>query len=214
MVLYYAYRIHHRRHQPNLPHLKTQSLLSVPIPKHLPARLNLKHLMTHHLLLTPPLITLQSYIHGSHDRGILLILIFLLMNASSPFQVARWWLIHFQPRWRRLLTASTVGYLAVFFWCRVYLVWWLVRGWGVYVAQNGAGAAGVDGGCSGVAAATAVTRGKSIQSLPAVNEVIETWKTYRTLRWQCQLGTGTIGVVNSVWWTWAMKKFLARSVRG
>jgi len=49
-------------------------------------------MMGHHILLGSALLCLQAYIAQARERGIWVIVAFLLMNASTPLLHARWWM--------------------------------------------------------------------------------------------------------------------------
>jgi hypothetical protein len=85
--------------------------------------LNLRHLGWHHALLGSAFVVLQVYIARGKEKGILIIVAMLLMNASSPFGTARWFLINFRPEAKRLIKGLTVAYLIAFAACRVGLLY-------------------------------------------------------------------------------------------
>lgn len=99
--------------------------------------LNITHLAWHHAGLSVALGLLQVYVARGREKGVLVVVMMMLMNASSPFGTLRWFLVNFRPdaRWGILLT--TVAYLVMFGLCRVYLVYYILATFG---AQKGRGA--------------------------------------------------------------------------
>ena len=93
--------------------------------------LNLRHLGWHHAILGSAFTVLQVYIARGRERGILIIVAMLLMNASSPFGTLRWLLINFRPDLKRAIKALTVAYLIVFGTCRVGLVYYILKVFGI-----------------------------------------------------------------------------------
>lgn len=82
-----------------------------------------RHLSWHHAGLTLPLITLQWYISKGREKGILVLVMLMLMNTSSPFGTVRWYLINFRPKYRRAIATATIAYLCTYAVCRVYLIY-------------------------------------------------------------------------------------------
>ena len=177
--------------------------------------LNLTHLSLHHTVLSTAFLTLQSYIHSRRDRGILVIVLLMLMNASSPFGTVRWWVVNFyHPSARtgkgtqglgrsrkRAIALATLAYLCVFGVCRVGVIWWVLRVFG----RQRDGYRGSSGGedCYG--------GGKMGKGL-AERQSPGAWEVYRSLRWQCQAGTGLIGVVNTWWLVSGWVRFVKRDL--
>jgi hypothetical protein len=89
--------------------------------------LNLRHLGWHHALLGSAFFVLQVYIAQDREKGILIIVAMLLMNASSPFGTLRWFLINFRPDLKQAIRALTVAYLIAFATCRVGLLYYILR---------------------------------------------------------------------------------------
>jgi len=86
-----------------------------------------RHLSWHHAGLALPLVTLQWYISKGREKGILVIVMLMLMNASSPFGTVRWYLINFRPTNRRATATATIGYLCTYGVCRVYLIYYILK---------------------------------------------------------------------------------------
>ena len=85
-------------------------------------------LFWHHVALSCAFLRLQQYIILGRERGIWIILAFMLMNASSPLMHARWWA-------RRAGKSSTyldASFAAVFAISRFGLVAWVLRRYGAY----------------------------------------------------------------------------------
>lgn len=89
-------------------------------------------LFGHHLLLSAAFMYLQVYIMRSRERGIWIIITFMLMNASNPLMHARWFLRR-AGRSSRLLD---VVFAAVFAATRFGTVAWALQRYG---AWNGLG---------------------------------------------------------------------------
>ncbi|KAJ9603877.1 hypothetical protein H2200_011399 [Cladophialophora chaetospira] len=92
--------------------------------------LNLRHLGWHHALLGSAFVVLQIYIARGKEKGILIIVAMMLMNASSPFGTLRWFLINFRPDLKRTIKALTVAYLIAFGTFRVGLLYYILRAFG------------------------------------------------------------------------------------
>jgi hypothetical protein len=119
LILLWADRLHRRAHSAGLKSLKG---------------LNIRHLAWHHSVLVCALSVLQWYIARGKERGILIIIMMFLMNASSPVGTIRWFLVNFRPDYRRAIMAATVAYLATYGLCRVYLIYYILR---IVGAQRG-----------------------------------------------------------------------------
>ncbi len=100
-------------------------------PGEVPAKalrgLNLHHLGWHHALLGSAFVVLQVYIARGDEKGILIIVAMLLMNASSPFGTLRWLLINFRPDMKRAIKFVTVAYLIAFGVFRVGLIYYILH---------------------------------------------------------------------------------------
>lgn len=88
-----------------------------------------KILLTHHIGIALALLVLQYYIHEGRERGIYIIVQFLLMNGSTPFLNLRWWLRTYHPNSPILCLMSDFVFVAAFYMARVWLVGWIVRGY-------------------------------------------------------------------------------------
>ncbi|MCJ1320283.1 hypothetical protein MMC15_005621 [Xylographa vitiligo] len=138
--------------------------------------LNMRHLAYHHAGLSAALLYLQWYIYHGREKGVLVIVMMMLMNASSPFGTLRWWLVNFRGERKTAIAFATAAYLTIYAAARVGLVYAILRVWG---RQTGVGALQAFGG----------------------------------LRWQCKLGTGTMGAVNTAWLVMGVSNFLRRSLQ-
>ena len=209
VLAYYALRLS----RTSSPSYSPSSSTTIPPPIKIKG-LNLTHLSLHHALLSTAFLTLQSYIHASRDRGILIIVMLMLMNASSPFGTVRWWVVNFYTgkNRRRVIALATLAYLCAFGVCRVGVIWWVLRVFGrqrdVYralsVGEGGVGAIGrgKDG----------YREGKMGGGL-VEGQNPGAWEVYRGLRWQCQFGTGLIGAVNTWWLISGWMRFISRDLR-
>lgn len=156
--------------------------------------LNYVHLYVHHTVLVSLLIWLQYALLSDPGRrvGILIIVSFLLMNASSPLGTVRWFLLNFriseassnerclsEPSRKDITSAlrlTTCAYLVVFAICRLGVFYMIMKTWG------------------------------DMQG-------ISPFKAWRQLRWQCKLGFSTMVVVNTLWWINGTSKFLRRELK-
>jgi hypothetical protein len=96
--------------------------------------LNIRHLTWHHSFLVCALSLLQWYIAWGKEKGILIIIMMFLMNASSPIGSLRWYLVNFRPAYQQAIMAATVAYLGMYGLCRVYLIYYILR---IFGAQRG-----------------------------------------------------------------------------
>ncbi|MCJ1435897.1 hypothetical protein MMC27_005273 [Xylographa pallens] len=92
--------------------------------------LNMRHLAYHHAGLSAALLYLQWYIHHGREKGVLVIVMMMLMNASSPFGTLRWWLINFRSGRETAIALATAAYLAVYAVARLGLVYAILAVWG------------------------------------------------------------------------------------
>lgn len=127
--------------------------------------------VVHHLVLISALGYLQTYTAKGREKGVWVIVCFLLMNASNPLLHLRWWLRRIRGRASKqvdgLLAASFAG-------LRFGVVAWIMRKYGAYHGMSG-------------------------------------WEAYRSLRAECQVGTGVITGVNAVWWVLLVGQLVRRS---
>lgn len=87
-------------------------------------------LLFHHISIALALLVLHYYIHRDRDRGIYIIVQFLLMNSSTPILNLRWWLRTYHPGYKILRLGSDIAFIAAFYLARVWLVGWIIRGYG------------------------------------------------------------------------------------
>ncbi|KAL8721587.1 MAG: hypothetical protein Q9225_001751 [Loekoesia sp. 1 TL-2023] len=91
-----------------------------------------KTLLTHHAGIGGALLVLHYYIARGRDAGIYVIVMFLLMNASTPILNLRWYLRTFHRSRRRMLVAVDLAFVVSFFFARVWLVWRILAKYGAY----------------------------------------------------------------------------------
>jgi TLC domain len=96
--------------------------------------LNIRHIAWHHGFPVCGLGVLQWYIARGKEKGILIIIMMFLMNASSPIGTVRWYLVNFRPGYHRAIMAATVAYLAMYGVSRVYLIYYILQ---IFGAQRG-----------------------------------------------------------------------------
>lgn len=96
-----------------------------------------KTLLTHHIGIGSALLLLHYYIARGREVGIYVIVMFLLMNSSTPILNLRWYLRTFAPRRRVAILLADGGFVVSFFMARVWLVWKILA---VYGAHHGWGA--------------------------------------------------------------------------
>ncbi|KAI4170245.1 MAG: hypothetical protein LQ343_005128 [Gyalolechia ehrenbergii] len=89
-----------------------------------------KTLLVHHVGIALALLVLQYYTHQDRERGVYIIVQFLLMNGSTPFLNLRWWLRTYHPSSTVLCLGSDLVFIAAFYMARVWLIWWIIRGYG------------------------------------------------------------------------------------
>ena len=83
--------------------------------------LNIKHLAYHYGGLIAALGALQIHIAQGREKGVLIVVMMMLMNASSPCGTLRWFLVNFKSDARRMIVLTTVAYLVIYGMYRVYL---------------------------------------------------------------------------------------------
>ena len=91
-----------------------------------------KVLLTHHTLIGTALLVLQYYIARGREKGIYIIVRFLLMNASTPFLNLRWFLRQYRGQRKELILSADVIFAIAFFWARVSLVWSILAEYGQF----------------------------------------------------------------------------------
>lgn len=87
-------------------------------------------LLFHHVGIAMALLVLQYYIHQGRERGIYIIVQFLLMNGSTPFLNIRWWLRTYHSRSTILCLLSDFAFVAAFYVARIWSVGWIIKGYG------------------------------------------------------------------------------------
>ena len=85
-------------------------------------------LLAHHVVLSCAFLRLQQYIYSGRERGIWIILVLLLMNASNPFLHGRWW----ARKQGRNTQNWDAAFAAVFAVSRFGSVAWVLRRYGTY----------------------------------------------------------------------------------
>ncbi|KAL8726433.1 MAG: hypothetical protein Q9166_006711 [cf. Caloplaca sp. 2 TL-2023] len=89
-----------------------------------------KTLLIHHVRIALALLVLHHYIRQGRERGIYIIVQFLLMNSSTPFLNMRWWLRTYHPGSTILCLGSDLAFIAAFYVARIWLVGWIIREYG------------------------------------------------------------------------------------
>ena len=97
-----------------------------------------KTLLAHHIGIAAALSLLQYYIHQGRERGIYIIVQFLLMNSSTPFLNLRWWLRTYHANRKVLCLASDLAFVAAFYVARVGLIGWILKDYGKYHGSDNA----------------------------------------------------------------------------
>ncbi|KAJ8098890.1 hypothetical protein POJ06DRAFT_258262 [Lipomyces tetrasporus] len=98
--------------------------------------INWRALVGHHIGLGTALGILQRYIALGREKGILVILMLMLMNASTPIGTTHWYLVNFQPLRRRAILLANFLYLTVYAVFRVYLVYWILDVFGSWTGHS------------------------------------------------------------------------------
>ena len=93
-----------------------------------------KTLLTHHIGIGSALLLLHYYIARGREAGIYVIVMFLLMNSSTPILNLRWYLRTFAPQRRAAILSADWAFVLSFFTARVWLVWKILA---VYGAHHG-----------------------------------------------------------------------------
>ena len=81
-----------------------------------------KTLMTHHIGISSALLLLHYYIARGRELGIYVIVMFLLMNSSTPILNLRWYLRTFSPQRKAAILIADGVFVASFFAARVWLI--------------------------------------------------------------------------------------------
>lgn len=155
--------------------------------------INWRVLGWHHAGISTALGLLQWYIARGKEKGIMIILMLMFMNASlvdlfilsfvwdyvltvsyrTPVGTLHWYLVNFQCAWRKLIMIANAVYLIMYGIFRVGVVYWILH---VFGSQTGHSAIGAF------------------------------WR----LRTTCWLGTSTIGIANLIWFILGLRKFAGR----
>lgn len=90
----------------------------------------------HHVGLASALGLLQWYIVRGSEKGILVITMLMMMNASTPVGTLHWYLYNFRRSWRLTILAVNTTYLATYGLCRVYLVYWILHVFGFHTGHS------------------------------------------------------------------------------
>ena len=88
-----------------------------------------KTMLAHHAGIGTALLLLQAYVWRGKERGVYVIVMFLLMNASTPFMNLRW-LLRRKGIHKRLVNLTDQVFLVAFLVARVLLVPGIVRYYG------------------------------------------------------------------------------------
>ncbi len=91
-----------------------------------------KTLMTHHIGIGSALLILHYYIARGREAGIYVIVMFLLMNSSTPILNMRWYLRNFKPQMKILLLVADVAFVVSFFMARIWLISKILAVYGTY----------------------------------------------------------------------------------
>lgn len=91
-----------------------------------------KTLLLHHVGIGAALSYLQYWIARGWETGIYVIVMFLLMNASTPLLNLRWFLRKYQTGRTRLILGVDAAFAAAFFAARVWLIYGLLGYYGRY----------------------------------------------------------------------------------
>ena len=91
-----------------------------------------KTLMTHHVGIGSALLVLHYYIACGREAGIYVIVMFLLMNSSTPILNLRWYLRNFAPQMRKSVIAADAAFVVSFFMARIWMVSRVLAVYGTY----------------------------------------------------------------------------------
>ena len=95
-----------------------------------------KTLLTHHIGIGSALLLLHYYIARGREAGIYVIVMFLLMNSSTPILNLRWYLRTFAPQRRAAILLADCAFVLGFFTARVWLVWKILAVYGAHHGWN------------------------------------------------------------------------------
>ena len=96
-----------------------------------PKRLD-KTLMTHHVGIGSALLILHYYISRGREAGIYVIVMFLLMNSSTPVLNLRWYLRNFRPERKKSILVADAAFVVSFFVARIWLISKILAVYGTY----------------------------------------------------------------------------------
>lgn len=95
-----------------------------------------KTLVTHHITIGTALLVLHYYIARGCEAGIVVIVQFLLMNASTPILNIRWYLRNFARDRRKSILAADGAFVVAFFLARMWLVGKILGDYGAFHGWN------------------------------------------------------------------------------
>jgi len=91
-----------------------------------------KTLLAHHIGIGTALLILHLYIRQGREKGIYIIVQFLLMNASTPILNLRWYIRTFKPDWKTARLLADGAFVPAFFAARVWLVGKILGDYGAW----------------------------------------------------------------------------------
>lgn len=91
-----------------------------------------KTLMTHHVGIGTALLVLHYYIARGCEAGIYVIVMFLLMNSSTPILNLRWYLRNFAAQRKLSIFVADAAFIVSFFIARIWLVSKILAVYGTY----------------------------------------------------------------------------------
>ncbi|MCJ1244426.1 hypothetical protein MMC30_001624 [Trapelia coarctata] len=102
--------------------------------------INWRVLLWHHGGLSVALLILQWYIARGKEKGVLVIIMLMLMNASTPVGTLHWYLVNFRPGKKTAIMVANVAYLVAYAAFRVYLIYWILSAFGEQTRESAFGA--------------------------------------------------------------------------
>ncbi|TPX23240.1 hypothetical protein DIZ76_012566 [Coccidioides immitis] len=90
----------------------------------------------HHLGVVAGLGMFQWRAQRGEAKGVLILLIMMLMNGSTPIGTLHWFLAKFRPGWRGSICVTHALYLATYAMVRVYLLYWIVKLFGAWTGVS------------------------------------------------------------------------------
>lgn len=91
-----------------------------------------KTLLTHHVGIGAALLILHLYIHQGREKGIYIIVQFLLMNASTLILNLRWYIRTFKADWKTARVLADASFVPAFFAAHVWLVQKILGDYGAW----------------------------------------------------------------------------------